>query len=68
MKSKILLGIAVMSVLLVALSQPALAYTYEKKETTTAGFQFSPWIIAVIVVVAIAIIGVTRLIRSRISK
>ena len=68
MKSKILLGIVVMSVLLVTLSQPALAYTYEKKELPTSGFQFSPWMIAVIVVAAVAFIGVTWIMRSRMNK
>jgi len=57
-----------MYVLLVTLSQPALAYTYEKKELTTPGFQFSPWMIAVIVVAAVAFTGVTWVIRFRRNK
>lgn len=70
MKIKTLLSTAVISLLLVTLSQPALAYVYPDphRENTTSGFQFSPWMIAVVVVGVVAIMGVVYVVRSRMNK
>jgi hypothetical protein len=68
-KSKILLGMIGMSVLLMMLSQPALAYVYpDPPKHNTPGFYFSPWIVVVAVAVTVAIIGLVYVIRSRRAK
>lgn len=69
MKSRILLGMVGMSVLLTMLSQPTLAYVYpDPPRHNTSGLYFSPWIVVVAVAVTVTIIGVVYVIRSRRAK